>query len=167
MPYPLMHLLQKARNIVLRRGFNHDNQGRCSFVNVLGVPSGRAWCGGRNRGKSVARNGGPDAAPGASASAKLDVTEAGTYHVSVVLTKAVDYGIVSIRINDRLVAEDVNLYQAVEDGVSVFTLDLGHVELAGGDNRIKIDMVASYPDTIKRHMFGLDQVIFTKNSRLV
>jgi hypothetical protein len=84
------------------------------------------------------------------------VEKAGRYDVQVVLTKAVDYGIVTLAVNDAPPGEPVDLYNA---GVKVTpAISLGTHELAEGQNTLTVTVTGTNPQAVPAHMFGIDYV---------
>jgi hypothetical protein len=90
---------------------------------------------------------------------ELPVKRAGTYAVTAALTKAVDYGIVKISLNGRVLTEKLDLYNP-----SVITkeVDLGSCELTQGVNQFVIRIVGANAKAIKRYMFGLDYLLLKR-----
>ena len=100
-----------------------------------------------------------DAAPGDRLPLELPVREPGAYHITANLTKANDYGIVRIRINDRAAPR---LFDRYAPRVSHDRLDLGVFPLKKGSNRLVIEIVGANDRAVKRHMFGLDYLLLRK-----
>jgi hypothetical protein len=94
-----------------------------------------------------------DAKVGDKLTLEFDVEKAGRYKVIANLTKAPDYGIIQIRVNDRKSDQTFDRYftSVVHDAI-----DLGSFELKKGANRLTIEIVGSNEKAIHRHMFGLD-----------
>ncbi len=84
------------------------------------------------------------------------VEKAGTYEVRVVLTKARDYGIVTLAVNDGEPGEPVDLYN---DGVVVTpAISLGTHELSEGQNTVTVTITGTNPQAEPARMFGIDYV---------
>jgi hypothetical protein len=83
---------------------------------------------------------------------EFDVPEAGSYQVMANLTKANDYGVVRVSINDGPAKEFDRYHQVVAHDA----LDLGTFELPRGSNRLRVEIVGANPQAIQRHMFGVD-----------
>lgn len=84
----------------------------------------------------------------------FDVKEAGKYKILGVFTKAADYGICAIRINDG----EVTMFDGYNEGVIVTPeIALGTMELPAGANTLKIEITgtndAAHPPS---HMVGVD-----------
>ena len=72
------------------------------------------------------------------------------------MTKAVDYGIVSVSVNGTAAAKTIDLF-APE--VKHERFDLGVFDLKEGANRLAIAIAGANDAAIKRHMVGLDYVL--------
>lgn len=90
---------------------------------------------------------------------EFPVEEAGTYQVTANLTKANDYGIVRVTINDQ--ASD-KTFDRFAPRVSHDRLDLGKFSLKKGPNRMLVEIVGANEKAIKRHMLGLDYLLLEK-----
>ncbi len=84
----------------------------------------------------------------------FDVAEAGSKHVIARLTKASDYGIVQLYINDQKAGEPIDLYAA--DVLPTGAIDLGTFELVKGQNKLVIEIVGANDKAAKSYMAGLD-----------
>lgn len=81
----------------------------------------------------------------------------GKKNVVVALTKAPDYGIVQLYINDQKVGEPVDLYAG---GVTpTGPIDLGQIELTQGENKLTAEIVGANDAAAKAYMFGLDYIL--------
>jgi hypothetical protein len=80
------------------------------------------------------------------------VSEAGKYKVVACLTKAVDYGIVELRINNAAGVTVDRYFPRVEHDI----VELGVHELKKGANRLTVEIKGAHEQAIKRFMFGLD-----------
>ncbi|MBN2476546.1 MAG: DUF2961 domain-containing protein [Pirellulales bacterium] len=96
-----------------------------------------------------------DGKPGDKLVLALDVQKAGKYALKAELTKAIDYGIVRLSLDDKPLGQPIDL---VNDGVIRQVYSLGTCELSAGPHRLTIEIVGSNPKAVKRHMFGLDYV---------
>jgi hypothetical protein len=76
----------------------------------------------------------------------------GLYKVSANLTKANDYGIVELTVNDGPARKFDRFHTTVAHDL----LELGTFDLKAGTNRLTIKVVGTHPDAIPRRMFGLD-----------
>lgn len=92
------------------------------------------------------------AKPGDRLVLQFPVAKDGRYEVRANLTKAVDYGIVHVGIDDRPGIELDRYHTAVaHDEVS-----LGVHQLKAGDHRLTVTLVGHNPQAQKKGMFGLD-----------
>jgi hypothetical protein len=94
--------------------------------------------------------------PGDKLVLAFESAEAGRKQVSIGLTRASDYAIVQLYINDRKVGEPIDLYAAQ---ITSFTVALGAVELAKGENQLAIEIVGSNAASSKLHFVGIDYVL--------
>jgi hypothetical protein len=78
--------------------------------------------------------------------------KAGRYEVVANLTKAVDYAVVKISINDGATKE----FDRFNDGVASEKLSVGEFELPRGTNRLTVEIAGANEKAVKRFMFGLD-----------
>jgi hypothetical protein len=97
--------------------------------------------------------------PNGAMTFQLPAPEAGTYQVTVYLTKAGDYGKFRVSVNGKAFPGEINLYN---DGVEATgPLNVGPVRLKAGDNEITVTNIGKDPAS-KGYMFGLDCVVLTK-----
>jgi len=98
---------------------------------------------------------------GAKAGDKLElsvpVEKAGTYRVSVALTKARDYGIVQLYLDGKKAGEPIDLYNPAV--IPSGPIELGTHELAAGQHQLTVEIVGANPAAVPSLMFGLDRVI--------
>jgi len=94
-----------------------------------------------------------DGKPGDKLVLALPVEEAGKYHLVASLTKAIDYGIVEIFLDDKPLGEPIDLFN---DGVVARLYKLGTHQLTAGQHRLTVEITGANPDAVKRHMFGID-----------
>ncbi|MFV1964234.1 MAG: glycoside hydrolase family 172 protein [Pirellulaceae bacterium] len=83
---------------------------------------------------------------------EFPVPKAGKYQVFACLTKAVDYGIVEVRINDTRGVTFDRFHPRVDHD----KLELGIHDLKQGPNRLVVEIKGANDAAIKKHMFGLD-----------
>jgi putative membrane-bound dehydrogenase-like protein len=115
---------------------------------MLGFPLGK-WSGDSQMWWTGAK-------PGDTLSVEVPVENDGTYEVFVGMTKAVDYGIVSLAMNDTKPTQPINLFNATV--VNTQPASLGVHKLKAGKNRLTIKIEGADPQAVKAHMFGLDYV---------
>ncbi len=97
-----------------------------------------------------------DGAAGDRLELEFDVEEVGDYRMAAALTKANDYGIVTISLNGQTIQEHVDLYHPV---VINEEIKLVVHRLKAGKNRLSVVITGENPAAIKRRMFGLDYVL--------
>ncbi len=96
--------------------------------------------------------------PGDKLTLAFVAKEAGSKHVIVRLTKAVDYGIVQLSVNGLKAGEPIDLFQP--DGVGrTDELDLGAFDLKKGRNLLTVEIVGANTRAKKDYMFGLDYML--------
>lgn len=102
------------------------------------------------------------ARPGDELVLELPVAESGRYEVFVSMTKAVDYGIVTLAINDEKPTQPINLFN--QGVVNTPPLSLGVHELEAGSNRLIVKIEGADPKAAKAYMFGLDYVALIRKT---
>jgi hypothetical protein len=100
-----------------------------------------------------------DAKPGDRLVLEVPVEGAGTYRVAANLTKANDYGVVRIKLNDQAVETAFDRYHP---SVSHDLVPLGRFTLKEGTNRLEVEIEDTNPQAVKRYMFGLDYLKLEK-----
>ncbi|MFP6575016.1 MAG: PVC-type heme-binding CxxCH protein, partial [Pirellulaceae bacterium] len=98
-----------------------------------------------------------DAKPGDRLTLELPVDKAGRYDLEVVLSRARDYGIVQLLLDNQPLGGPIDLYnspQVITTGVLTF----GPLEITPGKRQFTIQIVGSHPKAIKSYMMGLDYV---------
>ncbi len=96
-----------------------------------------------------------DARPGDRLDLSVPVEEAGRYRVYANLTKAIDYAVVHLTLNEQPAQQ---LLDRFNDGVANDEIDLGVFNLQAGENLLRVEIVGMNPAerAVHRHMFGLD-----------
>lgn len=99
-----------------------------------------------------------DAKEGDMLTLDFPVDKPGLYALTAALTKAKDYGVISIALNGKPLTEKLDLYNP-----SVITeeIALGTCQLKQGVNQLEVKIIGSNPEAIKRNMFGLDYILLT------
>ena len=97
-----------------------------------------------------------DAKPGDKLDLGFPVEKAGAYKVLVRLTKAPDYGIVQLYVNDNKMGDPIDLYDP--NVVPAGELDMGPHELTKGENKLTIEITGANPDAVKSYMGGIDYI---------
>ncbi len=96
------------------------------------------------------------AKPGDKLELAVPVKQAGKYKLSFQLTKAVDYGIVQLYLDDQKLGQPIDLYH---DGVvATGVLSMGAFDLTAGTHRLIAEIVGANEKAVKSYMFGLDYV---------
>lgn len=87
----------------------------------------------------------------------IEVEKTGFYDVEIVLTKARDYGIVQLKLNDEILGNSIDLYNA-PDVITTGVLTFPERKLNKGSHILQVTIVGAHPKAIKAFMFGLDYV---------
>lgn len=99
------------------------------------------------------------AKPGDKLTVALPVPEAGTYNLTAQLTKAADYGIVQLYLDDAVLGGPIDLYN---DGVvATGELSLGKHDLTAGEHKLTMEIAGANDKAVKSYMAGLDYVKLT------
>jgi len=100
------------------------------------------------------------AKPGDTLVLAIPVAQAGKYELQVQLTRARDYGIVQLCLDEEKLGEPSDLYNpaVVPTGIMRF----GMHELDKGEHRLSIEIVGANDKAVKAYMFGLDYVKLVK-----
>jgi hypothetical protein len=85
---------------------------------------------------------------------EFPVEKAGRYAVSANLTKAPDYGVVELSVNDSEPKE----FDRYNQDVKHDQVDLGTIDLKEGSNTLTVKIVGANPKAAPRRMFGLDYI---------
>jgi hypothetical protein len=85
---------------------------------------------------------------------EFPVEKAGSYKVMANLTKAADYGVVEIRVNNGPPKE----FDRFNSDVRHDLVELGTFDLKDGPNTLTVKIVGANPQAAPRRMFGLDYV---------
>ncbi len=94
------------------------------------------------------------AKPGDKLVLAVPVEKAGRYQLWAQLTKAVDYGIVRLSLDDTPLSGPVDLFN--NGVIATGELDLGIHELAAGEHRLTVEITGANDKAVKSYMFGLD-----------
>jgi hypothetical protein len=101
-----------------------------------------------------------NAKPGDKLDILLKAKEAGTYRVTVKLTKAIDYGIVQLYVNGNRAGTLIDLFN---DGVApTGPIAIGTHKLEKGKNTLTVEIKGANKKAVKSYMFGLDEIILAK-----
>jgi putative membrane-bound dehydrogenase-like protein len=100
------------------------------------------------------------AKPQATLELEFTAPSEGEYEVYVALTKAIDYGIVALAIDDGQPSAPIDAYN---DGViHSGPLSLGTHKLSAGKHRLVVTIDGANPKAVKGYMFGLDYLWLQK-----
>ena len=130
---------------------------------VLGRPTGRVsaqemggFDGGQwDNGDQLFWTGGK---PGDKLELALPVAQDGKHKLSVVLTKARDYGTVQLHLDGEKLGAPIDLYNAAI--VPTGPIALGTAELTQGEHKLTVEIVGANPKTMKdRYFVGIDRVV--------
>jgi len=94
-----------------------------------------------------------DAGQGDELTVEFPVEKAGKYHVVANLTKAIDYAVVRVSVNDESAENSFDRYHPT---VSHDPVALGVFELREGANRLKFHIEGANPAALKKFFVGLD-----------
>jgi hypothetical protein len=95
------------------------------------------------------------AKPGDTLKLALPVKKAGTYKLTGQLTKAIDYGIVAVKVDGKEVkGSPFDLFN--KGVIATGQLEMGIFELDKGQHTVTAEIVGANADAVKSHMFGLD-----------
>ncbi len=94
--------------------------------------------------------------PGDTLDLQFTAPEAGAFDLEVVLTRAPDYAIVQLAIDDQPLGEVLDLYdpQVVTTGVITYP----QVQLDKGEHRLRLTIEGANPKAVKAYMVGLDYI---------
>lgn len=85
---------------------------------------------------------------------EFPVEKAGRYAVSANLTKAVDYAVVELSVND----EEPKEFDRYNSDVKHDVVELGEFDLGEGNNTLTVKITGKNEAAAPRHMFGLDYI---------
>ncbi len=97
------------------------------------------------------------AKPGDKLVAELPVEKAGQYDLLVVFTKARDYGVVQVWLDDKKLGAPIDLYNA-PDVITTGLVNLGAQELTAGNHKLTFEITGANAAAAKQYMVGIDAV---------
>ena len=97
------------------------------------------------------------AGPGDRLGLEVQAAAAGLYDVEIVLTKARDYGVVRLQLDQVVLDPQLDLYNTPEV-ITTGVLTYRGVQLAEGAHRLSVEIVGANPAAVKNHMVGVDYV---------
>jgi len=96
------------------------------------------------------------AEPGDILDLAVPVEKNAVYKLKMQLTKAADYGIVQLYLDDKKLGEPIDLYN---NGVmATGVMDMGIHKLGAGQHILRVKIVGANEKALKRYMFGLDYI---------
>jgi len=96
------------------------------------------------------------ARPGDFLELELPETAAGNYDVEIVMTRAVDYGIVKISLDGGILSESLDLYDTDVSTTGVLVFE--NRKLKTGKHRLRFDILGANPKAVQSFMVGIDYV---------
>ncbi len=97
------------------------------------------------------------AKPGDKLVAELPVEKAGKFDLLIVLTKAKDYAIVQVSLDDVKLGAPIDLYNN-PDVVTTGLVNLGSHEFTAGNHKLTFEVVGANAAAAKQFMVGIDAV---------
>jgi hypothetical protein len=95
-----------------------------------------------------------DGKPGDTVLLSFPVEKAGSYDLRASFTKARDYGIAQLYVNNEPAGDPINFYNP--DVIVTDEISLGVYRLKKGSNLLKVEITGADAKADPRHMFGLD-----------
>jgi hypothetical protein len=89
----------------------------------------------------------------------MNIPTSGTYDLSAVMTKAPDYGIVTLAVDGTPLGSPFDGYNA--SGVTVQSFDYGTVQLSQGVHQLQFNMTAKNTAS-RNYLIGIDYFLLTK-----
>ena len=97
------------------------------------------------------------AKPGDQLSLEVPVEKDGTYDLEIVLTRARDYAVVSLSMDETVLDAAVDLYNTPEV-ITTGVLNYGKIPLKAGIHRVTLEIKGANPDAVKGYMVAVDYV---------
>jgi len=94
--------------------------------------------------------------PGAKLELAVPLPKPGTYELSVILTKAKDYGIVQFHLDGKKIGEPIDLYNL--EVVPTEPISLGVHSFGEGPHKLTVEMVGANPRAAKVYYFGISRM---------
>lgn len=88
---------------------------------------------------------------------ELPVKEKGNYHLKAGFTRANDYGIFQLWLDDKKLGEPIDFYNTRV--VSTGAIDFGSHSLKKGNHRLKIEFIGRNEKAVPNNMLGLDFIL--------
>ena len=87
----------------------------------------------------------------------LPVASDGKFDVLMVFTKARDYGIVQVLVDDKKLGEPIDLFNT-PNVISTGVMKVGQVDFKPGSHKLAIEIVGKNPAAVPGYMVGLDSL---------
>ena len=100
--------------------------------------------------------------PGDSLELPLNVAQAGNYTLETVLTRAADYAIVQLLLDDQPLGGPIDLYDP--DVITSGVLSFNGLKLSAGAHQLRVTIAGANPQAVKAYMFGLDYLRLVRAS---
>lgn len=97
------------------------------------------------------------AKPGDRLSLEVPVETDGAWDIEIVLTRARDYGIVKVSLDDVVLDPALDLYSN-PDVVTTGVLSFSRIPLSEGNRKLTLEIVGANPEAVKAYMVALDYV---------
>ena len=97
------------------------------------------------------------AKPGDRLALEIPVSADGTYALEVVFTKARDYGIVKLSMDDRIIDPAIDFFNT-PDVITTGVLSYPGVTLSKGEHRLRLEITGAHPQAVRNYMVGIDYV---------
>lgn len=97
------------------------------------------------------------AQPGDRLDVEIPVEKAGLYTIELVFTRARDYGMAQLSLDDVLLGEPIDFYNS-PDVITTGVLSYSGIELKAGNHKLGITITGANPEAVKAYMIGLDYV---------
>ena len=94
--------------------------------------------------------------PGDKLNILLPVEKTGAYKVVAIMTKARDYGIVQLYLDEKKVGGPIDLYDP--SVIPTEPIDLGKHDLKKGKHKFTIEILGTSEKGVKGHLVGLDEI---------
>jgi hypothetical protein len=94
--------------------------------------------------------------PGDKLVLALNVKDAGKYKLVLAMTKARDYGIAQLYLDDQKLGTPIDFYDP--EVIPTGPITLGEHELSAGQHKLAIEITGANPKALKSYMTGLDYV---------
>ena len=101
--------------------------------------------------------------PGDKLEMEFPVRRDGVHEVYMVLTKAIDYGIVQLYLDGEKIRKPIDLYN--NDVISTGPILLCKKNWKQGKHRLTAEITGAHPKAVKAYMFGLDYIWLRKISK--